>query len=131
MWLLRNLRLPTLNQSDANLSTNQVYDQTNHKFLIRSVAFSRVWGGKPAFTLGSSVLTPLMFFPGSVGYRNCFSSVYDADSRKRLENAILVPYIVWKTFWYVYSQDLDANEKDNSKEFFIAVKYEADLEIKG
>lgn len=29
------------------------------------------------------------------------------------------------------SQDLDANEKDNSKEFFIAVKYEADLEIKG
>lgn len=70
-------------------------------------------------------------FPGSVGYRNCFSSVYDADSRKRLENAILVPYIVWKTFWYVYSQDLDANEKDNSKEFFIAVKYEADLEIKG
>lgn len=36
-----------------------------------------------------------------------------------------------KPFWYVYSQDLDANEKDNSKEFFIAVKYEADLEIKG
>ena len=36
-----------------------------------------------------------------------------------------------KPFWYVYSQDLDANEKDNSKELFIAVKYEADLEIKG
>lgn len=29
------------------------------------------------------------------------------------------------------SQDLDVNEEDNSKEFFMAVKYEADLEIKG
>lgn len=29
------------------------------------------------------------------------------------------------------SQDIDANEKDNSKEFLIAVKYEADLVIKG
>ena len=29
------------------------------------------------------------------------------------------------------NKNLDANEKDNSKEFFIAVKYEADLEIKG
>lgn len=52
------------------LSTNQMptsrpirfTTKTNHKFLTRSVAFSRVWGGKPAFTLGSSVLTPLMFF---------------------------------------------------------------------
>ena len=31
----------------------------------------------------------------------------------------------------LFSQDTDANEKDNSKEFFIAVKYEADLVIRG
>ena len=31
----------------------------------------------------------------------------------------------------VFSQDVDANEDDNSKEFSIAVKYEADLVIKG
>lgn len=31
----------------------------------------------------------------------------------------------------LFSQDIDANEKDNSKEFFIAVKYEADLVIRG
>jgi len=29
------------------------------------------------------------------------------------------------------SQDADGNEEDNSKEFFVAVKYEADLEVKG
>jgi len=34
--------------------------------------------------------------------------------------------------WYsLFSQDADANEEDNSKEFFVAVKYEADLEVKG
>ena len=34
--------------------------------------------------------------------------------------------------WYsLFSQDVDANEEDNSKEFFVAVKYEADLEVKG
>lgn len=32
---------------------------------------------------------------------------------------------------YAFSQAVDANEEDNSKEFFIAVKYEADLVIKG
>lgn len=73
-----------------------------------------------------------MFFPGSVGYCNFFSSVLrrwlKKASRKRYLGAV---YVVKKPFWYVYSQDLDANEKDNSKEFFIAVKYEADLEIKG
>lgn len=31
----------------------------------------------------------------------------------------------------LFSQDIDANEKDNSKEFLIAVKYEADLVIRG
>lgn len=31
----------------------------------------------------------------------------------------------------LFSQDVDANEKDNSKEFLIAVKYEADLVIRG
>lgn len=31
----------------------------------------------------------------------------------------------------LFSQDIDANENDNSKEFFIAVKYEADLVIRG
>ena len=31
----------------------------------------------------------------------------------------------------LFSQDIDANEKDNSEEFFIAVKYEADLVIRG
>ena len=29
-----------------------------------------------------------------------------------------------------FSQDFDANERDNSKEFFVAVKYEADLEVR-
>ncbi|XP_073236240.1 integrin alpha-4-like [Porites lutea] len=29
------------------------------------------------------------------------------------------------------SQDFDANKRDNSKEFFVAVKYEADLEVRG
>ena len=34
--------------------------------------------------------------------------------------------------WYsLFSQDADGNEEDNSKEFFVAVKYEADLEVKG
>lgn len=33
--------------------------------------------------------------------------------------------------YYAFSQDVDANEDDNSKEFSIAVKYEADLVIKG
>ena len=31
----------------------------------------------------------------------------------------------------LFSQDIDANAKDNRKEFFIAVKYEADLVIRG
>ena len=30
-----------------------------------------------------------------------------------------------------FSQDFDANERDNSNEFFVAVKYEADLEVRG
>lgn len=30
-----------------------------------------------------------------------------------------------------FSQDFDASERDNSKEFFVAVKYEADLEVRG
>ena len=30
-----------------------------------------------------------------------------------------------------FSQDINANETDNSKEFFVAVKYEADLEVRG
>lgn len=72
-----------------------------------------------------------MFFLALLAIAIALVRFMTLTQRKRLENAILVPYIVWKTFWYVYSQDLDANEKDNSKEFFIAVKYEADLEIKG
>ena len=30
-----------------------------------------------------------------------------------------------------FSQDLDSNDEDNSKEFFVTVKYEADLVVKG
>ena len=30
-----------------------------------------------------------------------------------------------------FSQGINANETDNSKEFFVAVKYEADLDVRG
>lgn len=121
------------------LSTNQMptsrpirfTTKTNHKFLTRSVAFSRVWGGKPAFTLGSSVLTPLMFFLALLAIAIALVRFMTLTQESVWKTLSWCRILCEKPFWYVYSQDLDANEKDNSKEFFIAVKYEADLEIKG
>lgn len=76
-------------------------------------------------------MTPLMFFLALLAIAIALVRFMTLTQESVWKTLSWCRILCEKPFWYVYSQDLDANEKDNSKEFFIAVKYEADLEIKG